>query len=302
MVRRSFKQTDCENINGVWIHPTADLGNNVSIEPGAVIGADVTVGDDCWIGPNAVIYGPCVLGARNKVFPGAFIGGPPQDLSYAGEPTRVEIGDENTFREGVTVHRGTIKGGGVTRIGNSNFLMANSHIGHDCQLGDSIVLTNDCLIAGHCHIQDNVYMAGRVAIVQFTTVGRHAFITGLSGTTMDVEPFLSHRGIPARANAVNSIGLRRAGFPNRTIVALKEAFKLLFGAASKGGVDFDDIRHELERREMLCEEVDELLTFMLRSTAGRHGRMLQSEEPTAQDELAGYQRRWAGSLSPENQE
>ena len=302
-MRRSFKQTECENIAGVWIHRAAELGEEVVIEPGAVIGADVTVGDGCWIGASAVVYGPCVLGARNKIFPGAVIGASPQDLSYAGEPTSVEIGDDNTFREGVTVHRGTVNGGGVTQIGNANYIMANTHIGHDCQLGDNIVLTNDCLIAGHCNIQDHVYMAGRVAIVQFTTVGRHAFITGLSGTTMDVEPFLSHRGIPARANAVNIIGLRRAGFSNRTILALKEAFKLLFCDSSKGGADLDQIRTELERRKVLCKEVEELLTFMKRSNEGRHGRMLQGvqgAEPAAEDDRAGIQRRWTGSLSPED--
>ena len=151
---------------------------------------------------------------------------------------------------------------------------------------------------------DNVYMAGRVAIVQFTTVGRHAFITGLSGTTMDVEPFLSHRGVPARANAVNIIGLRRAGFSNRTILALKEAFKLLFSESSKGGDDLGQIRSELERRKVLCAEVEELLTFMKRSQDGQHGRMLQGQsgEPGADDDLTGRQRRWGGSISPDSED
>lgn len=288
---------DYEQRGGAWIHPDARIGDDVVIEPGVVIAADVVVGDGCWIGANAVLYGPTVLGARNRIFPAAVLGGPPQDKGYAGEPTRLEVGDDNVFREGTSVSRGTVKGDGVTRVGNDNYLMAGAHVGHDCRVGDHVVLANSVLIGGHCHVHDSVYMAGRVSIVPFTTVGRFAFITGLSGTTMDVEPFLAHTGVPARPRSVNVVGLRRGGLPNSTIKALMGAYKLLFTKSSKGGDDIVGIREELERRDMLCGEVAELLLFMQRSREGEHGRMLQGDQPAgvdepADDEPTGFAPRW----------
>jgi UDP-N-acetylglucosamine acyltransferase len=260
---------------GAWIHPGARIADGVVVEPGALIGDQVTIGPECWIGAGAVIYGPTQIGSGNQIFPHAVIGAAPQDIGYAGEPTRLEIGDGNVLREGVTIHRGTVKGGGVTRIGNGVYVMADGHIGHDCRIDDRVILTNNVLIAGHCHIQTGVYMAGRVSIVQFTTVGRYAFVTGLSGTTMDVEPFLTHTGVPARPRSVNVVGLRRAGFSKKSIRSLMEAFKLLFTSSSKGGEDLAAVRDELERRGASSDEASELLEFMKRSRAGKFGRMLQ---------------------------
>ncbi len=295
MMRKEVATAGYENVGGAWIHPAARIGQDVVIDPGAVIGKDVTLGDRCWVGPCAVILGPSTIGCDNRFFPSSVVGAEPQDITYAGEPTRLEIGDRNVFREGVTVHRGTAKGAGVTRIGDDNLLMAGAHVGHDSIVDHHVILANSVLIAGHCHIGERVYMAGRVSIVQFTTVGRFAFITGLSGTTMDVEPFLSHTGVPARPRNVNAVGLRRAGFSRDQITSLKEAYKILFTNSSKGGDDLDRSRDELGKRGFLSDEVSELLEFMRRSRAGRYGRMLQGDRPGPEDEPTGYANRWTES-------
>jgi UDP-N-acetylglucosamine acyltransferase len=260
---------------GAWIHPEARIAEGVTIEPGAVIGADVQIGARCWIGAGAVIYGPTTLGEENQVFPTAVLGGPPQDLSYSGEPTRLEVGARNTFREAVTISRASTKEDQVTRIGNDCYFMAGSHVGHDCVVGDKVILANDVLIAGHCRIGNNVNMAGGVAIVQFSTVGRFAFIGGLSGTTMDCEPFLVHDDMPARPKGINVVGLRRGQFNYASINALKEAYRVLFLGMMKDALDLEAARAEIEKRGALCEEVAELLDFMKRSREGRFGRQAQ---------------------------
>lgn len=263
-------------VGGAWIHPEARLAEGAVVEPQAVIGADVAVGKGTWIGAGAVIYGPAALGEENQVHPTAVLGGAPQDVGYGGEPTRVVIGSRNVFREGVTVSRGTPKGSGVTRIGDDNYFMAGSHVGHDCVIEDRVVLANDVLIAGHCHVASNVNMAGGVAIVQFTTVGRFAFLGGLAGSTMDCEPFLAHDGMPARPKGINVVGLRRGGFAHATINKLKEAYRVLFSGSLKGGDDLEEARREIDRRGAICDEVQELLDFMKRSRAGRYGRQGQA--------------------------
>jgi UDP-N-acetylglucosamine acyltransferase len=265
-------------VQGGWIHEGAKVAGGVSIEPGAVIGAEVEVGRGSWIGAGAVIYGPTVLGEENQVHPTAVLGGAPQEVGYRDEPTRLLIGDRNIFREGVTVSRGSVKGGGVTRIGSNSYLMSGSHIGHDCQVGDHVVLANDVLIAGHCRVGDHVNMAGGVAIVQFSTVGRYAFVGGLSGTTMDCEPFIVHDGMPARPRGLNLVGLRRGLFSHDVLNRLKEAYRVLFTDSMKGGEDLEAARHELERRGAICQEVLELLEFMERSRQGKFGRQGQGHQ------------------------
>jgi len=267
-------------VGGAWIHPEATVDASAMVEPGAVIGADVKIGPKCWVGAGAVIYGPTTLGAENEVHPTAVLGGAPQDVGFGGEPTRLEVGDRNVFREGVTISRATTQAEGITRIGSGCFFMAGSHVGHDCTIGNNVILANDVLIAGHCTIGDNVNMAGGVAIVQFSTVGRFAFIGGLSGTTMDCEPFLLHDEMPARTKGVNIVGLRRGQFSHETINNLKEAYRVLFSDASlKGGDDLEGARAEIERRGAICDEVLELLEFMKRSREGRFGR--QAQKPRA---------------------
>ncbi len=273
--------TDPENnggyrlIAGAWVHPGARLGEGTVLEPGAVVGDQVVLGEACWLGAGAVVKGPSELGMRNRIYPGAVIGEGPQDIEYDGEPTRLEIGDDNVFREGVTINRGSVKGGGVTRIGSHNFLMVGSHVGHDCVVEDHVILANDVLIAGHCKVESHSNVGGGCAIVQFTTIGRHAFLGGLSGSTMDLEPFMVHDGTPAHIRGLNLVGLRRGEFSRRAINSLKEAYRLMFSESPGGPENLDTVRHELEAKDLLTEEAEELLDFMTRSREGKYGRMLQ---------------------------
>lgn len=263
---------------GAWIHDNARIESGVVLEPGAVVGPGVHIGRDCWLGANAVIYRDTTLGRENRVYPGAVLGGDPQDLEYKGQPTRLEIGDRNVFREHVTISRGAPKGHGFTRIGNDNFFMASSHVGHDCVVADRCIFTNGVLIAGHCHIESNVNFAGGTAIVQFTTVGRFVYLGGLAGARHDLEPFLIHDckagDPPNRCSTVgvNEVGLRRGGVSGEAIRNLKTAFKVLF---VRGVTNPDEALAEVDRRGAVCGEVEELIDFVRRKRTGRFGRQLQ---------------------------
>jgi UDP-N-acetylglucosamine acyltransferase len=257
------------------VHARARLADDVIVEPGAVIAADVEIGQGTWVGAGAVIYGPTRMGEKNQVHASAVIGGPPQDVGYAGEPTRLEIGHRNVFREGVTAHRASTKGKGVTVIGNDNYFMAGAHIGHDCIIEDNVIFANDVLLAGHVHVQSRVNLAGGVALVQFVTVGRLAFVGGLAGSQKDVEPFLCHdftkRGFDVMPLCVNDVGLRRAGFPPEVNAKLRTAFKVLF-IRKHATTDLAQAREQIEARGGLCAEVEELLEFLARKRASPHGR------------------------------
>lgn len=250
----------------------------MTIEPGAVLGPEVTVGPGTWIGAGAVLYGPLRLGEGNQVYPHAVLGGAPQDLLYKGEPTRLEIGDRNIFREGATANRASTKGGGVTRIGSDNLFMANSHVGHDCVVGDSVVLANGVLLGGHCHVGSYANFGGGSAVAQFVSVGRCAFLCGTSGVRKDLEPFVAHDLVVGpvkepQPTCINEVALRRAKVPAETIQKLRAAYKVLFLRKDSFGEPGAALA-ELERRGALCPEVDELLDFIARKRAGRFGRML----------------------------
>ncbi len=261
-----------QNVGGAWIHPDAKIAPDVEIEPGAVIGANVEIGAGCQVGAHAVLYGSTRLGVENRIHPGTVIGGDPQDAGYDGTPTRLVIGDRNVFREGVTVNRGSTKGGGLTRVGSDNYLMATSHIGHDCVVEDRVVLANGALIAGHCHIASDVNVAGSSAIVQFSTIGRLAFLGGVCGARRDLEPFLMHdwgeRIGHAAPSRVNTIGLQRAGVPAENIKKLRNSFRVLY----RSSLTLEAATEELTKRGLRCDEVDELIEFMARMEAGRFGR------------------------------
>ncbi len=268
-----------EFVGGAWVHERAKVADDVELAPGAVIGADVEVGPGSRVGPHAVILGPTVLGRENRVHAGAVLGDAPQDTSYQDEPTRLEVGDRNIFREGVTIHRGSVKGGGLTRIGNGNFLMADTHIGHDCVVEDSCVLANDVMVAGHSRIESFVNFGGGVALHQFCTVGRNAFVSGRSLIRTDAEPFLYHdRSSERRAGAplsINTVGLSRGGFSEDVIARLKRAHREIFRRKAGGGADA--LRAHLEEADAWCDEVAELCDFIARKAGGRYGRQL---EPT----------------------
>lgn len=275
--------TEYRLIGGAWIHRRARLPEDpgdIAIEPAALIGADVEIGRGNWIGTGAVIYGPTRLGERNQVFPKAVLGGPPQDLGYAGQPTRLEIGSGNIFREGVTLSRASTKASGVTRVGNNNFLMAYSHVGHDCVVESNVILANGVLLAGHCHVGSYANIAGGCAIAQFCSVGRFAFLCGTSGVRKDLEPFISHdlrlkaghEPVPA---CINEVGLRRNGVPADVIQKLRVAYKVLF-LAEDGLRDLALAREEIGRRGALCPETEELLAFIERKRRSRFGRQLSA--------------------------
>jgi UDP-N-acetylglucosamine acyltransferase len=216
------------------VHPRAEvsakaiLADDVVVGAYTVIGPDVEIGAGTWIGPHAVINGPTKIGRRNKIFQFASIGDAPQDKKYAGEPTRLEIGDDNTFRECVTVNRGTTKDQHVTRIGNDNLFMANSHVAHDCQIGSHCVLANLATLGGHVVLGDWVIMGGLAAVHQFCKIGAHAFIANNAAVTRDVPPYVMAVGQPAEPHSVNSTGLARRGFGPDQVRQIKNAFRILY--------------------------------------------------------------------------
>jgi UDP-N-acetylglucosamine acyltransferase len=244
------------------IAPEAELADDVRVGPHVVIEGAARVGPGCVLGPGVHLVGPLVMGRDNQVFSHAVLGEQPQHLRYAGEPTRLEVGDHNVFREGVTVHRGTTHSW-ATRIGSHNYLMANSHVAHDCQVGDHCILANGALLAGHCVLEDHVYLSGNSAIHQFVRVGRLALLSGLSASTKDVPPFI----IGQRTNyvvGVNVVGMRRAGIPTEHIDAVRRAFHLLY----REGLALPQALSRIEQELGHYPEVAEMVAFIRASPRG----------------------------------
>ena len=196
----------------VIIDPGAKIAENVKISHYSVIGPEVEIGPGCEIGCHVVMEGPMKIGARNRIFHHAYVGGMPQDLSYQGERSYVEIGDDNTIREYVTVHRGTNKQNCMTKIGNNNLIMAYAHIAHDCQIGNHCIIANAVNMAGHVVIEDYASLGGMVGIHQFVRIGRFAFIGGFTAVAQDVMPFSLIAGERGTLRGVNKVGLQRRGF------------------------------------------------------------------------------------------
>jgi UDP-N-acetylglucosamine acyltransferase len=210
------------------IDPKADLDEAVEVGPFSVIGPDVQIGKGTWIGPHAVIKGPTRLGQDNRVFQFASVGEDPQDKKYAGESTRLEIGDHNVIREFTTIHRGTVQAGGVTRIGNHNLLMAYTHVAHDCILGDHTILANAASLGGHVSIDDYAILGGFTIVHQFCRIGAHCFCGMGSAISKDLPPYVLVSGNPAKPHGINSEGLRRRAFSGETIAQIKRAYKQLY--------------------------------------------------------------------------
>jgi UDP-N-acetylglucosamine acyltransferase len=255
------------------IHPTAvvdpgaELGEDVSIGHYTILGPNVRIGDRTRIGPQVVIDGCTTIGSDNALFGQASLGGAPQDLSYEGEPTFLEIGDRNTIREFVTINRGTLKGGGVTRIGSDCLLMACSHVAHDCVIGDAVTLANNVLLAGHVAVGDGAIVNGAAAAHQFVTIGSHAYVGGLTRVVQDVPPFMILEGHPSRVRKVNVIGLERAGHSARDIQELRVAFRRVYRSG-------EPRRRVLE--QILADEpgelVRELVQHLRNTELGAKGR------------------------------
>jgi UDP-N-acetylglucosamine acyltransferase len=237
------------------IAPSAEIAADVQIGPFTVIGADVVIGPGTWVGPHAVINGPTRIGRDNKIFQFASLGDAPQDKKYKGEPTRLEIGDRNVFREFVTVNRGTTHDKGVTTIGSDNLLMAYVHVAHDCLLGDKIVMSNCATLGGHVEIGDWVIMGGLSAVHQHTKVGAHCFIANNAAVTRDVPPYVMAVGQPAEPHSVNSEGLKRRSFSAEQILNIRRAYRLLY----RSGLKLDAA---LEQLGQIAEEQPEILPFV----------------------------------------
>jgi len=233
----------------------ARLAPDVTVGPFTVIGPGVEIGPRTVVGPHAVINGPTVLGADNHVFQFASIGDAPQDKKYRGEPTRLVIGDRNVFREFVTVNRGTTHDKGVTTIGNDNLLMACAHVAHDCTVGNNTVFANGAVLGGHVEIGDWVILGGLSAVHQFVKVGAHAFLSGGAMVRRDVPPYVIVIGDPAVPQAVNSEGLKRRGFSEEQIRAIREAYRTLYRSDLR-------LSEALERLEPLAAQRPELRAFV----------------------------------------
>lgn len=209
------------------VSPKAELGADVRVGPFCVVGDHVTLGDGCVLHSHVVIEGTSRFGCDNEFFPFAAIGGKTQDLKYQGEPTYLEVGDRNVFRENVTVHRGTTAES-PTRIGSDNLLLCYAHVAHECQLGNHIILSNNGTLAGHVTVEDHVIVSGLSAVHQFSRLGCHAMIGGMARINQDVPPYTIVEGHPAQTRGLNLVGLQRRGFSKDDLAALKTAYKKLF--------------------------------------------------------------------------
>jgi UDP-N-acetylglucosamine acyltransferase len=250
------------------IHPTAvisaeaHLADDVQIGPFVVIEGPVRISAGCVLRPHVQLCGPLTLGRENVVFAGAVLGERPQHLKYNGEPTQLEIGDHNTFRENVTIHRGTTHSW-TTRIGNHNFFMAGSHVAHDCQVGNHCIFANGALIGGHCQLQDGVYLSGNCAIHQFVRVGRLALLSGASITTKDIPPFIMQQGRNSVCG-VNVVGMRRSGMSQEQINAVRSAFHIIY----RSGLLLPAALAQTEHEWGHIDAVAEMLAFIRQSPHG----------------------------------
>jgi len=251
------------------IDPRATLAADVRVGPYCVVEGPVTLGPGCVLHGHATVLGNTVLGEGNRIFPGAVIGAEPQDLKHEGEPTRLVIGDHNRFREHVTVHAGTKAGGGVTTIGSHGLFMVGCHVAHDCRVGDRVVLANHVLLAGHIQVGDGAVLNGASACHHFTTIGRLAYVGGLSRITQDVHPFTVVEGHPARVRGANTIGMQRAGIDPESVARMKRAVYAIFHSEKETSAE------AMARLETSWPDdvlLGELIRSIRASEAGRQGR------------------------------
>ena len=240
------------------VDPAARLAADVEVGPYTIIGPHVEIGAGSRIGPHTVITGHTRIGAKNTISQFVSVGDAPQDKKYGGEPTRLEIGEGNTIRECCTINRGTIQGGGVTRVGNDNWIMAYVHIAHDCRIGNRAIFANSTQLAGHVLVDDDAVLGGFTGVHQFCRVGAHS-LTGVSTVVLqDIPPYVTASGSPARPFGINSEGLRRRGFSSETISELRRAYKTLYRA----GLSLEEAQRELADHAARCSEVQPLLDFI----------------------------------------
>jgi UDP-N-acetylglucosamine acyltransferase len=250
------------------VHPTAvisaeaTLAHDVQIGPYSVIDGPVAIGPETVIGPHVHLVGPLVIGKGNRIGTGTVIGSDPQHLGYQGQPTRTEIGDSNTFREHVTIHRGSHIDK-LTRIGSDNYFMAHSHVAHDCKVGSHCIFANGAVIGGHCEIQDRVFLSGNTAIHQFVRMGRLSLMMGLAGTGRDVVPFMSVKN-RVSVLGVNALGMKRSGMSTSDIVIVRKAYHILY----RSELLLRDAVQRIEAELGGNPAIDEMLQFIRESKRG----------------------------------
>ena len=246
----------------------AELASDVEVGPYSVIGPNVKIGAGTKIGSHTVIEGYTTIGKENNFAHFAAIGGPPQDMKYRGEPTQLIIGDRNTIREFTTIHTGTSQDEGITRIGNDNWIMAYVHVAHDCQVGSNVILANGVQMGGHVHIGDWAIVGGLAAVHQFGRIGAHSMTGGQSAVHKDIPPYVMSAGNPCVPVGINAEGLKRRGFSNEAISALRDAYKIIY----RRGLTLEDARAELRARQEsepgIAAALDPLLDFLDVSTRG----------------------------------
>jgi UDP-N-acetylglucosamine acyltransferase len=261
----SREETDAREVSTSHIHPhamvaaSAKLGAGVRVGAYAVVGEHVSLGEECCVDSHAVLQGPAQIGRRNVFHPFCVVGGDPQDLKFHGEPTELSIGDGNTFRECVTVSRGTVGGGGKTTIGSGNLFMAYSHVAHDCHVGNETIFANGATLAGHVNVEDFATIGAFSPVHQFCRIGRYAYVGASTVITQDVPPFsrvVTERR--TRSYGINSIGLERKGFSEERLQALQKAYRLLLRSKKNTSQALEEIRATLAN----SEDVQELIRFI----------------------------------------
>jgi UDP-N-acetylglucosamine acyltransferase len=246
------------------IHSGAKLGPNVSVGAYSIIGEHVEIGANTWIGPHAVIGGHTRIGADNRIFQFVSLGEIPQDKKYGGEPTRLEIGDRNVIREFCTFNCGTVQDGGVTRLGNDNWIMAYVHLAHDCQVGSHTIFANNASIAGHVHVGDYAILGGFSLVHQFCHIGAHS-LTALGTVVLkDLPPYVTVAGNPAEAHGINAEGLKRRGFSGDAIAHIRRAYKTLY----RSSLTLEEAKQALTQQLGVCPEIAPLLDFLAQSSRG----------------------------------
>lgn len=246
------------------VHAGARLGAGVEVGPYSVIGEHVEIGDRTWIGPHVVIGGHTRIGRDNRIFQFCSIGEVPQDKKYAGEPTRLEIGDGNTIREFCTLNCGTAQDVGVTRLGNDNWIMAYVHLAHDCQVGNHTIFANNAQLAGHVHIGDWVILGGFTGVHQFVRVGAHSITAVGTVLLQDLPPYVMAAGNTAEPHGINSEGLKRRGFSPESVMAIRRAYKMLY----KAGLKLDEACAAIAAEAAIVAELRPLVDFLARPGRG----------------------------------
>ncbi len=246
------------------VSPKAKIADDTTVEAFSIIGPDVAIGSGTVVGPHAVIDGHTTIGSNNRIYPFVSIGLPPQDITYAGEDTQVMIGNDNILRENVTVHRGSPRGAGITRIGNGTFLMAYVHVAHDCQIANGVIMANAATLGGHVEVGACAVIGGLVAVHQFVRIGEYSCMGGFAATGKDIPPYMLASRAPASLHGPNLIGLKRSGFSPEAIHAIKKFYRIFFRSGLTVKEAIEKVRLEVDP----LPEVEKLIEFVSSSKRG----------------------------------